>query len=196
MPRTMTSQDLTGVIQVHKAAFPGFFMTQMGDEFLRFYYQFVLDYPGQVALVETDDQNRIRGFVVGFFKPADFYQQFSAQKPRLMGIMIKAMLRNPMLVPRVVTNVLRVSQKMEPAGDVELSSIGVNQGGKGVGKSLLKAFLETAYGRGGQKVYLTTDAINNDGVNAFYQKNQFELVSSYLSGQRKMNLYIHRGGAS
>jgi ribosomal protein S18 acetylase RimI-like enzyme len=72
-------------------------------------------------------------------------------------------------------------------------SIAVNpdEQSRGVGKELVKGFLEEAKKRGLHQVDLTTDAIGNEAVNHFYQSLGFELERTYTTPDgRVMNEYL------
>ena len=65
--------------------------------------------------------------------------------------------------------------------------------GQGIGKELVRAFLEEAKMRGLKYVNLTTDAVDNERVNHFYQKLGFQVHRSCVTPEgRKMNEYIFR----
>lgn len=193
MTRPACISDLKGIAAVHQAAFPGFFLTQMGPRFLVSYYEIVLRYPGGVVFVE-EEAEQIRGFVCGFLSPEAFYRFYSKNKLRLLLPILFGLFRRPWLLLKILRNVRRVqSSAREPlASDVaELSSVAVHPklGGKGLGASLLRSFTEAVGAMGAKKVILTTDAENNDAVNRFYLRNEFDLIESFSQGNRSMNLY-------
>jgi N-acetylglutamate synthase-like GNAT family acetyltransferase len=68
-----------------------------------------------------------------------------------------------------------------------LSSLAVLPGeqGKGLGRILVAAFLQEAARKGVSYVYLTTDALENARVNAFYQQQGFELVRTYVTPEKR-----------
>lgn len=62
--------------------------------------------------------------------------------------------------------------------------------GRGIGKSLIKAFVDEAKKHDGKFVYITTDAHNNDIVNCFYQTVGFKIKRVFnTSRNRTMNEY-------
>ncbi|NLN90766.1 MAG: GNAT family N-acetyltransferase [candidate division WS1 bacterium] len=64
-----------------------------------------------------------------------------------------------------------------------------------MGTALLEAFASSAEKSGADHVYLTTDADHNDGANAFYASNGFDLVTfCTAAGERRMDLYASRLG--
>jgi ribosomal protein S18 acetylase RimI-like enzyme len=180
--------DLSDIVQLHIRAFPGFFMTDMGVPFLREYYQAVLEFSENISLIAVQD-NKTIGFVVGFGNPQAFYNFYRQRYRRLITAILLAVLLNPRLISRVLSNFKRVSTFRGDASEVELSSIGVDPSLRGVGHLLIADFVNLAREFGYQSVYLTTDAEGNDRVNLFYKKQGFTLEQTFLSGQRKMNQY-------
>lgn len=163
-------------------------MTDMGVPFLREYYQAVLEFSENISLVALQD-NKAIGFVVSFGNPQAFYNFYRQRYRRLITAILLALLRNPRLIGRVLSNFKRVSSVRGDSSDVELASIGVEPSFRGVGHLLIADFVNLARERGYQSVYLTTDAEGNDRVNLFYKKQGFTLEQTFLSGQRKMNQY-------
>src|SRR5206468_2431104 len=84
------------------------------------------------------------------------------------------------------------SQAPSRSGHGLLMSIAVSPAaqGTGIGRKLVRCFLEEAQERGLQYVDLTTDRMNNDIVNRFYQGLGFVCVRSYTTPEsREMNEY-------
>ncbi len=183
-------EDLHQIVRLHIQAFPGFFMTEMGEAFIQEYYQAVFDFPENLSLVAIQN-NEILGFVVGFGNPEAFYKFYRSRRWRLIPIIFRSIIRNPRLIGRVLENLKRVSSHTGDNSEVELSSIGVNPSlsGGGIGQYLIKAFVDVIRQRPYRSVYLTTDAEENERVNLFYVKQGFSLERTFLSGTRKMNQY-------
>jgi ribosomal protein S18 acetylase RimI-like enzyme len=114
---------------------------------------------------------------------------------------LSAIVRHPSLAARVLQGVQRIhtSASHEPAGSCELSSIAVapDAATGGLGQTLVRAFLEEAWSKEAQCVYLTTDAEGNRPANALYQKVGFQRAQQFLQRRgRWMNAYvIHRMAA-
>lgn len=186
--------DIGAIATVHEKAFTGFFLARMGASFLRAYYQLVLDYPGGLLLV-TEDEDGLNGFVVGFVNPPAFYEYMSRMRRRLLWPSIRALLRRPSLVPRALFNRRRIEWYDGTAEPYlcELSSIAVLPGtsGRGLGGRLVEAFCDEAARRGCRQVVLTTDADENESVNAFYLRSRFVLDRTFPSGRKRlMNVYV------
>lgn len=169
-------------------AFPKFYLTQMGSGFLRGYYESVLSYPKRLALIAIQS-DEVVGFAVGFLEPERFYAHLRGRRWRLLPAMAWALLRSPALIGRTLQNARRVQGTSHPPGTVELSSIAVAQSARGLGSTLLGAFLEQARTAGASSVALTTDAVNNDVVNRFYRKHGFFVCRTFDDGGRIMNEY-------
>ena len=194
-PRAARRDDLDAIAHVHDTAFAGFFLSGMGTAFVRAYYELVLDYAAGLLLV-ADVDGETRGFVAGFGDPAAFYAHMAKRRTRLVLPALRGVLRRPGLLPRVLFNRRRVADEAagpQRADHFVLSSIGVDPAaaGRGLGRDLVAAFLSEARARGGRTVGLTTDADDNEAVNAFYAGFGFELHRTFASGpKRRMNEYL------
>jgi len=185
--------DIKEVVKIHKAAFKEFFMTQLGAEFLKRYYCFVLIYPMSLFLV-AEDHGKIVGFVAGFLEPGHFYAFLKRNKISIAKAVIPSLIRNPKLLMKFCANIWRVNKNSsyETKNICELASVAVdpNYSGRGLGKKLVKAFLNEAEKLGAEYVYLTTDARNNDYVNNFYKSLGFTLYRTFFNEyRREMNEY-------
>lgn len=191
--------DLPAIARVHGAAFPGFFLTLLGPAFLRAYYAAVLDFDGGCLLV-AEQNGRILGLVAGFVDPKRFYRKMARRKAKFFLPALGGAIRHPSILLRLAQRVWSVigGRRGEEASDhgpasCELSSIAVHPeaGHHGVGKMLVSAFLEVARQRGAIHVYLTTDAQENDAINAFYRRAGFNLARCLdAAGGRPMNEYV------
>lgn len=190
-PRHMQSFDIDAVVALHKRAFPGFFLTRMGDGFLKAYYRSVMDYDGRIALVLREQgTDRLLGFAVGFRDPAAFYAAFASRKRSLFPLILLAALRDPTLVLQIWRNTRRVETKVERGRDeVELSSIASDVFGQGIGGILLSTFVAEAAHMKASRISLTTDADGNDAVRRFYEAHSFALDGTETRGGRTLCTY-------
>lgn len=199
--RSATAGDLAGIVSIHQKAFNQFFLTRMGAAFLRRYYELVLHYHAGIVLV-SERHGVLNGFVCGFADPAEFYR--SMWRNRLIFALpaVGALLRHPSLGANMVNAVRRIqtTATQGPPLACELSSIAVapEAAGKGLGKSLLRAFLARSWAQRAQCVYLTTDAEGNEGANELYREVGFQHSRRFLQQKgRWMNEYVfHRVPAS
>ena len=199
--RQATAGDLSGIITVHQKAFSNFFLTRLGDEFLRRYYALVLDYRASIVLV-SERCGILEGFVCGFVEPPEFYRLMWCNKRAFALPALSALLRHPSLATGMLRGVQRVqsSASKGPARSCELSSIAVapEAGGNGLGRALVQAFVAWASSMDAQCVYLTTDADSNEPANALYRQVGFQHTQRFLQRKgRWMNEYVIDGlGAS
>ena len=193
--RTATIDDIFSVARVHTIAFPRFFLTSLGDKFLRELYSGFLNQPSGILFV-AEDGAKVVGFVAGTSSPDTFFPEMRKRRGLFLLISaIRAVLWNPMIVVRKLYLAVfyRGDKPTELGKGALLSSIGVMPEalGKGVGHSLLAKFEAEAFYRGAGFVYLTTDEIANDRVNSFYRKCGYHEESRFLQhANRPMFRYI------
>jgi glycosyltransferase involved in cell wall biosynthesis/ribosomal protein S18 acetylase RimI-like enzyme len=189
--------DLSAIVAIHQKAFNQYFLTRMGAAFLRRYYELVLHYHAGIVLV-GERHGVVSGFVCGFADPAEFYRSMWRNRLAFALPAITALLRNPSLGANMVNAVRRLqcSASEGPHLSCELSSIAVapEASGKGLGKTLLQAFLDHSWARQAQCVYLTTDAHGNEAANELYREIGFQQSRCFLQQKgRWMNEYVfHR----
>ena len=102
------SSDLDGIVQLHTQVFPKFFMTNMGNLFLKEYYQALLEYPKNISLVAVQS-NQVVGFIVGFGDPTQFYKFYRQRYNRLILPILLAIIRKPKLISRIFFNFRRTN---------------------------------------------------------------------------------------
>jgi ribosomal protein S18 acetylase RimI-like enzyme len=191
--RLMLMADVPEVVNTHLQSFAGFFLSFLGYQFLRELYVGILKDPAGIAYV-YEDQGHLLGFVAGTSQPAGFYSRLLQRRWWRFGMAsLVPILKNPLIIPRL----LRAFRKPQDASDRPdigtLMSIAVSPDsqGRGLGQSLVKAFLEEAAQRGLKYVDLTTDKNNNDAVNQFYQRLGFRCSRTFVTSEgRDMNEYL------
>ncbi len=192
--RAACPDDLNAVVRVHQQAFEGFLMTLLGPRFLRGYYKCVLEYPQPIFLI-AEREGQVIGFAAGFVNPPRFYAQLRQRKIPLALAAASHLVWRPHLWRRTLSSLRRAETLSSSEGEpalAELASIGVSTTaqGAGAGTQLVQAFLQQAQQYGAQEVVLTTDAHNNDAVNAFYQRLGFTCMRQfYHTPERLMNEY-------
>ena len=191
--RATQQQDLDIVVGVHLKSFQGFFLSFLGFAFLKEFYAGILrDATGIHYLAEIE--GKIQGFVAGTTQPAGFYRRLLAQRWWAFGLAAQpAVFKNPRIVPRLLCAFQKSAENASLKDTATLMSIAVlpEAQGNGVGKALVEAFLFEAQRRGCRYVNLTTDAISNDAVNDFYQRQGFHLARKFETPEgRLMNEYM------
>lgn len=178
------------VINIHKEAFKGFFLTSLGDKFLKVYYSAVAGNNKGILLCIKKNEN-----IIGFAAGTQFSNKFHSKilKENIISfawVLIKNLLIKPGSFIRLFKNMSKKTDKRKDDGNyAELLSIGVHpdEKGKGYGKILLEAF-ESELGRTKVKrTTLTTDYDNNEDVIAFYKKMGYVEYDSFIAyPDRKM----------
>jgi ribosomal protein S18 acetylase RimI-like enzyme len=193
MIRPMELPDAAQVARVHLASFPGFFLSFMGEGFLRLFYAGVCRASHGIRFVYLDDQGRTAGFVAGSADPSGFYSELLRRDWARFGLAsMSALFRRPAIIFRLLGALGRSTPDPADGGTAGLFSLGVDPGlqGRGAGKQLVAAFLDEARRRGSRRVSLTTDRVNNDAVNAFYRAMGFSVRRQFITRQgRMMNEY-------
>lgn len=186
------------LVHIHTAAFPDFFLTQLGPAFLAAYYSELAADPSGIALVARDDDGVPIGFVVGALDPRGFYSRLFRRKWwRFALVAIPAVLRNPRRVRRVARASRHSGDNPSGTDVCGLFSIAVSPTAQsaGTGRALVEAFIAEARSRGAHAVFLTTDRDGNDAVNHFYIARGFTLERSFETPEgRRMNEYWIRFG--
>lgn len=189
----LVSNDVEDAARLHEQAFPAFFLSSLGQPFLRQFYRGFLGDPTAVTAVARDGYGTILGTVVGTTEPAGYFARLLRQ--RLLGFLgasALAALRRPRAVPRLLRAVRYRGSTGKPLAGALLSSICVSPAaqGSGVGRHLVAAWERRAAELGARTAHLSTDALDNDLVNAFYLRCGWETHSAYITPEgRTMNIY-------
>lgn len=167
-----TDNDIEAITQIHEQAFPDFFLTTLGSDFLRLYYKCMCQSEEAVTICAKVD-----GIVVGFatcsYHSKGFNSLLIKRNFFAFGMMsLKLLFTRPNAILRLVKNLDKKDEKksIEDNGEyAELYSIAVLPGnqGLGIGKKLLTV-LEEDVARINKKISLTTDFYNNEKTIGFY----------------------------
>jgi ribosomal protein S18 acetylase RimI-like enzyme len=200
-----TPEDIGSVVLVHCAAFPEFFLTQLGPAFLARYYREVLAFDAGWLFVAKHGGRTI-GFVAGFAEPARFYACLRRRPWRWAMPLARGLVGRPWLISRIVARIVTVAERarhpLTPApgaATCELSSLAVHPLARqqGVGGRLVATLVTAARAADVPRIRLTTDATGNDAVNAFYARLGFRLVRQIAAdGRRQMNEYEYNSTPS
>ncbi len=166
-----SKKELNDIVKIHDSAFPDFFLTSLGDGFLKQYYKSVLDSSEGILLI-SKSENDIIGFCAGTLLSAGFNTRLIKNNFfSYLGLGLELLFTHPVKIWHLYKN---LSKENPDIGDngvyAELLSIGVDpdkQGG-GAGKKMLLALEDEVKDRGGTKLSLTTDYENNEKAVGFY----------------------------
>jgi ribosomal protein S18 acetylase RimI-like enzyme len=187
----MVPSDVGKVVEIHLAAFQGFFLSFLGRAFLVQLYEGILHDPSGMAFVVDD--GRPIAFVAGSAQPSGLYRRLLLRRWfRFALAALPALLRSPRSASRLMRALRAPADATATPGTGTLMSIAVlpQAQGAGVGRLLVDAFLHEGRRRGLSVVDLTTDAIDNDGANNFYANLGFRIARTYTTPEgRVMNEY-------
>lgn len=182
-PRPATAHDLPQVVDLHMAAFPTFFLSSLGSGFLRLMYLEMIEHETGILLV-ADEGGRIIGLIGGTMRQTGFYRTLVRDHLwRFAWAAASAAVRRPSIVPRLLRALRRPREASESAAEACLMSLAVrpDAGRQGIGRTLVDAFCCELVRRGSLAVCLTTDKLNNDGVNRFYRNLGFQIAREYTT---------------
>jgi len=180
------------IANLHIRTFTGFFLTFLGEGFLKCLYRSYAEHKDSGVFVAEQD-GKVVGFLAYSCALSGLYKYMIKKHLIIFGwYAFLGFLRKPGIFFRIIRAFLKPSESKRAEKYVELASIGVEPECKGqhIGSKLideLKSLVDFDI-----YAYITceTDAIDNEVANKFYQKNGFVLSRTYLTNEgRKMNEY-------
>lgn len=186
--RTINTNDIECIVEIHIEAFSGFFLTTLGPSFLRQYYKSFIGNKDCISICAVDSNLKIVGFCVGTTNASGFHRRLIAKNffeffRQFLIILIK----NPQSLLRLISNLEKQPGKQLSGIVSELLSIGVSLSvkGTGVGTLLLKKFEKELQSRNANLVTLTTDYYNNDNVIGFYVDAGYQIFCDFIAYPRR-----------
>ena len=188
---TINNKDIIRVVEIHKSAFKDFFLTQLGDRFLKVYYSALNNHPKGILLGIYDEKCTLVGFSATCVESKRFNKDLiksDISKFLLVGFLI--LLNNPNALIRLYKNLNKTNKNEADDGNYgELLSIAIDAStqGSGLGKQLLLHTENESIKQGIQKLSLTTDSYNNDNAIGFYHSMGYEKMYEFIAyPHRKM----------
>lgn len=168
-----TLKDIDGIVKIHQEAFKNYFLTSLGQGFLRLYYSsFVKSNNGVVYCAKKGD--KIVGFSATSYVSHGFNTKLIRKNLFNYGLMaLKLFFTKPKSIMRLVKNLNKESKDTIVKDDgqyAELYSIAVSPDcqGEGIGRFLLNV-TEADIKEHNNEISLTTDYYENDKTIAFYR---------------------------
>lgn len=183
-------EDIVHVVRVHDEAFKGFFLTTLGDHFLKVYYQAVLKHEQGVLLGYYVD-GKLEGFCAAT-KLAKGFNSSLVKKNciRFGGVALKLLFTRPRAIVHLIKNFTKSNPDIiDDESYCELLSIGVSPmiQGTGAGKMMLRSLESVLEKEGLRKLSLTTDFFNNEKTVGFYKSQGYKkMYDFYTYPNRKM----------
>ena len=185
--------DVGPVVTLHLESFPSFFLTFLGPAFLTLLYSEILSSAEGILLV-AEHEGRLAGFVAGVTRQTGFYAGLVRKRWwSFARASLGALLRRPRIAGRLLRALGKREEAARASAEACLMSIGVSprSAGSGTGKALVRSFSAELKRRGIDRFCLTTDRIENDAVNAFYEQLGFRVARTFTTPEgRVMNEYL------
>lgn len=177
--------EIESVVAIHNNAFPGFFLTLLGNRFLRLYYSSVLKHRDGILLGCYDEDKELAGFCAATISAKGFNANLiKSNLFSFCSVGVLLLLTKPRALKRLYLNLSKKDNHQEDTGAyAELLSIGVNVStqGKGFGKYLLAELENVVRSRGGEKLSLTTDFYNNMKAIEFYKSMGYKVYYDFIT---------------
>ena len=171
--RPLRLHEISRAIAIHQAAFPGFFLTFLGPEFLNLLYRFYVTGPTEIALAAFY-RDQIAGTLLGTTQPQKFYRRLATKYAwRFALAALRPFLQKPTILPHLIRGLIyRGDHPDFEKGGALLASIcaDVRFQHKGVGRCLVTAFEREVLRRGARFAYLATDRDHNEKTRLFYER--------------------------
>lgn len=172
-----TINDIDAIVSVHEAAFPSFFLTQLGPAFLHLYYKSVMNNKDGVLLVCVMD-GKIIGLCAGTVLSSGFNKRLIKANLFQFGWeSIKILFTKPKSLVHLMKNMSKEDSSVGDDGKyAELLSLAVHPKAQrsGAGKAMILELEKVIKEKGGGRLSLTTDYEDNDKTVGFYKSLGYE----------------------
>ena len=183
--RLACKTEYASIAKLHKEFFPSFFMTSLGENYLKEHYKIILKHANTICYI-AENENNIVGFVIGRADAHNGLKKVVIDNFfafLLLGLKLTFM--NPSSLWRVIKNISKKDNGSihDKQNYSEIGLIGVKPElkGVGIGHQLLYAFEKEAKKQGAKRLSLTTDYYNNYNTLAAYRAWGFEIYYEFIS---------------
>lgn len=190
--RPLGLNEISHAVAIHAAAFPNFFLTILGNNFLELLYRFYVTGESEVALAILY-QGQVIGSALGTTQPQQFYRRLAIKNSWQFALAaLKPFLKKPAILPRLLRALIYRGDYPSLGTDgALLASICVDPlfQNKGVGQNLLAAFEKEVFRRGAAFIYLIAER-DNQKVRNFYEKSGWAAMEQFTTKEgRNMLVY-------
>lgn len=173
--KLIPAEDIDALVKVHNSAFKGFFLTELGPDFLKIYYHSVAKAPDGI-LIGTYHNDRLIGFCAACTECSGFNTRLIKSNIIRFGLIsLKLLFTRPKALIRLSKNLTKKGSVEDDGHYAELMSIAVDKEiqNSGAGKAMMDCLEKTLKQSKVARLSLTTDKLNNDSTLAFYEKRGF-----------------------
>lgn len=185
-------EKIDEIVAIHIQAFNGFFLSSLGNGFLKQLYMSYCEHIDSNLLI-AEQNEKIVGFLAYSSNLSELYT-FMIKKRliRFCWYSVKAFFRKPSILMRLFRALLKPKESRRKEHYVELASIGVKPSVacKGIGSLLVDNLKGRIDFSKYMYINLETDAVDNNIAISFYEKNDFKRFRSFETPEgRKMYEY-------
>lgn len=169
---------IQSIAELHKRAFPTFFLTQLGISFLMTLYRSYMEDKNS-GIIVAENKGRIIGFLAYSKDYSQFYKGLIKHHLiRFMLCSLSAAIKHPSFIKRLLGTFKKSDSVMKEEKYVELSSICVDPRieSHGIGSKLIDYLKKIVDFNIYAYINLETDADNNESANHFYKKMVLKLL--------------------
>lgn len=179
--KNICSGDISQVVKVHLNAFKGFFLTELGSEFLEVYYSSLIN-SNRGVLIGAFSKDSLLGFCAACERSRGFNSAIirnNLLKYSLVGL--KLLLYRPKALIRLLKNLTKNGDNVDDGNYAEVLSIAVRTDiqNSGIGRVLLENLEKHLRKKSIERLSLTTDMLDNDKTLRFYHKVGFSIMYEF-----------------
>jgi len=188
--KEIKKDDVSLVVELHLKSFDGFFLSRLGEDFLRIFYE-KLRTNDRSMLIGAYEKSVLVGFCAFTTHSAGYYSNLIRKNIFVFSIIgFKLLLTKPDSLIRILKNLKKESNTIDDKGDyAELLSIAIlpSMQGAGIGKKLLLKMENELLKRECKSVSLTTDSDQNVKAINVYKSMGYEIYYDFIAfPKRKM----------
>lgn len=160
-------------------------LSDLGLPMVLRYYQIARSDLSVVGIAAIHDSNEIIGWAMGSPHPDRINSRLRTPLLWFAIQILRVIFTRPRVLWQLISSVIFSSAQMELTnGAIELTYIGVESGqrGKGLGKNLLKQFIEASRESGYQSIVLSVETDNKPAI-SLYEKSGFKVIKTYSEGR-------------
>jgi len=193
----ITKEHIKSVVKIHSQSFDGFFLSQLGEDFLCFFYEKLRHDDRSMILGAYDDVGKLVGFCAFTYLSSGFYSYLVKKNIIEFACWgIRILLKKPSYLIRLLRNFKKEKTSTGDTGQyAELLSVATlpEMQGQGIGKKMLREMEETLKKKSCKTVSLTTDSENNENVISAYKSMGYEIYYDFMTyPDRKMYRMIKK----
>lgn len=177
MIKPLTDLDVPDIARIHYEALKGDFLPSLGIDFLKSFYEGIIEKPGVYAFGFFQG-TKLQGFVIGSNNSKDFFSQaLKSRFLKLALLLLIQIIKKPTLIKKIIESYFYPGKTLGPKAELVVIAINKHFRGKGAGKFLVKA-LEKAFKKNGVTKYKLTVYADKAAV-GFYEHLGYNRLSSF-----------------